>query len=312
MENVMNKSRLALAALLLALAARPAAAKLRVVATIPDLADVSRRVGGGLVSVDCLARGPEDIHQVVMRPSFVSKLNRADAVVYLGLSVEHSFLPGLLDAAANPRMREDPAVLGCAGPGCIDCSAGVRVLQKPDSLSRAEGELHPQGNPHYNLDPEDGLLIARNIAAGFSRLDPAHAADYERNLAAFLDELKTRIAEWKKAVAPLQGLKAVSYHKDVAYLGRFTGLDFIDTIELKPGVAPTPTHLARLVREMQDQGVKLIVREQQYESRTTAWLAGRTGAKVAVIGTMADALPGTETYVKFCARNIQALLDAAR
>lgn len=306
----MRKTALA-AALFIALAPCAEAAKLRVVATIPDLVDVVSRVGGDLVSVDGLARGTEDIHQVVMKPSFVSKLNRADAVVYLGLSVEHAFLPGLLDVAKNPKMRPDPDTFNCLGEGCIDCSAGVQTLEKPDSLSRAQGEQHPQGNPHYNLGANNGPLIARNVAAGLSRVDPAHAADYAKNLKAYLAELEPKIAEWRKLAAPLKGVKAVSYHKDVPYLGAFTGLDFVDTIELKPGVAPTPTHLAELVKKMKEQKVALIVREQQYDAKTPAWLAEQTGAKVAVIGTMANALPGTETFIKLSETNLINLLKAA-
>jgi zinc/manganese transport system substrate-binding protein len=305
----MKRTALA-AALLLAPLSHAEAAKIRVVAAIPELVDIVSRVGGDLVSVDGLARGTEDIHQVVMKPSFVTKLNRADAVVYLGLSVEHVFLPGLLEVAKNPAMRPDPDTMNCLGPGCIDCSAGVHVLEKPDSLSRAQGELHPQGNPHYNLDPENGKEIARNIAAGLSRVDPAHAADYQKNLKAYLAELEPRIAEWRKMAAPLKGVKAVSYHKDVPYLGAFTGLDFVDTIELKPGVAPTPTHLAELVKKMKEQKVALIVREQQYDAKTPAWLAEQTGAKVAVIGTMANALPGTETFIKLSETNLKNLLKA--
>ena len=287
-----------------------AAHQLRVVATIPELVDITQRVGADLVKVDGLARGTEDIHQVVMKPSFVTKLNKADAVVYLGLSVEHAFLPGLLDVARNPKMRQDPVSQGCTGEGCIDCSEGLTVMEKPSSLSRAEGEIHPQGNPHYNVDPEDGVLIAKNIAAGLSRIDPEHAADYQKNLKAYLAELEPRIAEWKRMTAPLKGLKAVSFHKDVCYLGRFTGLDFVDTLELKPGVAPTPTHLEALVKEMKEKNIKLIVREQQYDAKICEWLSEQTGAKIAVIGTMANAFRGTETFKKFSERNIKAILEA--
>jgi zinc/manganese transport system substrate-binding protein len=303
--------KLALAAILLfALQPLAKAAKLRVVATIPELVDISQRVGGDHVTVDGLARGTEDIHQVVMKPSFVTKLNRADAVVYLGLSVEHAFLPGLLDVSKNSAMRPDPDTFNCLGPGCIDCSIGVRVLEKPNSLSRAQGELHPQGNPHYNVSPNSGPQIARNIEEGLARVDPAHAADYEKNLKAYLAEFEPKLAEWRKWVAPLKGLKAISYHKDMVYLGDFTGINFIDTVELKPGVAPTPTHLTELVKKMKEQNVTLIVREQQYDAKTPAWLADQTGAKVAVIGTMANAMPGTETYIKFCEANLRNILKA--
>lgn len=307
-----NKALLLLPLLLCVLAPGVQAAKtLRVVATVPDLADIAQRVGGALVEVQGLARGTEDIHQVVMKPSFVTKLNKADAVVYLGLSVEHAFLPGLLDVARNPKLRQDPETLGCIGPGCIDCSEGLSVLEKPASLSRAEGEIHPQGNPHYNLDPEEGPRMAKVLAAGLSRVDPEHAADYQKGLKAYLAELEPQVARWRKLAAPLKGLKAVSFHKDVAYLGRFTGIDFVGTVELKPGVAPTPTHLESLVKEMQAQGVKLIVREQQYDPKLCEWLAEKTGARIAVIGTMAGALPGTETFAKLSERNLKALLQAA-
>ncbi len=296
--------------LILAAVSRAEAAKLRVVATIPELVDIVTRVGGDLVSVDGLARGAEDIHQIVMKPSFVTKLNRADAVVYIGLSVEHVFLPGLLEVARNPKVRPDPGALQCQGPGCIDCSAGVRVLDKPATLGRDQGEIHPQGNPHYNLNPENGAIIAQNIAAGLSRVDPTHAPEYERNLTAFLAELEPKLVEWRKLAAPLKGVKAVSYHKDVPYLAAFTGIDFVDTIELKPGIAPTPTHLAELVKKMKTQGVTLIVREQQYDAKTPAWLAEQTGARVAVVGTMANSLPGTETFIKFCETNLRSLVKA--
>ncbi|MBI5624239.1 MAG: zinc ABC transporter substrate-binding protein [Elusimicrobia bacterium] len=287
-----------------------AAKPLLIVATVPELADIAARIGGERVRVESLAKGKEDIHQVVMRPSFVAKLNKADAAVYLGLSIEDSFLTGLLAASANPALRSDP-IMQCSGPGCIDCSQGMSVLERPETLNRAEGDIHPQGNPHYNLDPESGARIARNIASGLSRIDPANAALYEKGLKEYLSELEPKVRELKARAAPLKGVKAVSYHKDVAYLGRFTGLDFIATVELKPGVAPTPTHLASLVAVMKEQGVRLIVREQQYEAKTVDWLAERTGAKVAVIGTMSGSLPGTRTYLGLCEANLKALLAAA-
>lgn len=302
---------LLLALSLFCAAARPAAAKtVRVVATIPELGDIASRVGGGHVKVDVLARGTEDIHQVVMRPSLVPTLNKADAAVYLGLTVEHSFLPGLLNVASNPNLRTD-AVKECIGAGCIDCSQGLAVLEKPESLSRAEGEIHPFGNPHYNLDPEDGALIARNIAAGLSRIDPENAADYAKNLKTYLAELNAKLALWRKWVAPLKGLKAVSYHQDVAYLARFTGLEFVGTLEPKPGVAPGPTHLEKLVALMKQDKVGIIVREQQYDPKFPEFLAENTGAKIAVIGTMAKALPDAETFIKMSESNLRAVLAAA-
>lgn len=295
----------------LLLACAPAQArKLRLVATYPDLADVVRRVGGEAVDVESLARGPEDPHQIVLRPSFVSKLNRADAVVYFGLTLEHSFLPGLLDAAANPRMRMDWTQT-CLGEGCVDCSKGLEPLQKPASLARDQGDLHPMGNPHYNVGPDNDVLIVDNVLAGLSRLAPDQAAAFKKNADAYKAEIAAKLAEWRKLVAPLKGLKAVSYHQDTAYLAGFTGLDVVGTIELKPGIAPTPAHLERLVSLMREQKVGLIIQEQQFERKTAAWLAGKTGAKVAVIGVMGGWAKGAETQLGFQEKNLRALVEAA-
>ena len=306
-----NKILILASAFLFSGAAFAADRPLNVVTTIPELGDISKRIGGDHVKVDVIARGTEDIHQVVMKPSFVTKLNKADAVVYMGLTVEHAFLPGLLAVASNPKMRQDE-VKECAGPGCVDCSAGLKVLGKPANLSRTEGEQHPQGNPHYNVDPAEGPRIARIIAARFSEIDPAHKTDYAKNLEAYLSELEPKIAQWRKETAVFKGVKAVSVHDDVVYFERFSGLDFVGTLELKPGVAPTPTHLAELVAMMKEQGVRLIIREQQYDPKQCEWLAEKTGAKIAVIGTMAHAFPDTETFIKFSEHNVNALLEAVK
>ena len=304
----MKKALLTLLAALV-VAAPVRAAKLNIVATTPDLADMTKEIGGKHVSVVSLARGTEDIHQVVMRPSFVPKLNRADGVVYIGLTVEHAFLPGLLDAAVNPKMRTDP-MRECVGSGCIRVSKGVPILDKPASLARSEGELHPYGNPHINVGPQNGPIMAKNIAEGLERLDPADKADYEKNLKDYEAKLDAKLAEWKKLVAPLQGLKAISYHEDVSYLAAFTGLKFVDTVELKPGVAPTPTHVAKLVDEMKAQGVKLIAREHHFDPKIPEWLAARTGAKIAVIAIMGNAMPHTGTWIDMQDANLHNLVDA--
>lgn len=282
---------------------------LQLVATFPELADIAKEIGGKHVSVTGIARGTEDPHQIVMRPSFVPKLNRADGVIFNGMTLEHSFLPGLLEAASNPNMRSD-VFQTCIGSGCIDCSVGIRVLEKPADLSRSQGELHPMGNPHYGVDPEDGLIIAKNIEAGLARLDPENTADYEKNLKDYDAKLNAKIAEWRKWIAPLKGMKAISFHQDVAYLARFTGIDFVDTIELKPGVAPTPPHMVKLVQEMKAQNIKLIVREQQYAPNDADFLASQTGAQIAVIGVMANAFPDTGTFLKFSEHNLRAILKA--
>jgi ABC-type Zn uptake system ZnuABC Zn-binding protein ZnuA len=277
------------------------AAPLKVIATTPDLADVTRQVGGEFVSVESLAKGTEDIHAVPQRPSFVPKLNQADAVVVLGFDAEHAFLPALLDVAQNPKILRGQK-------GYIDCSERVQPLDVPVVISRAEGEQHPLGNPHYNIDPRNGSLIAESIAKGLERLDPAHAAVFEKNKQAFDQKLQAKIAEWKKSAASLRGIKAVSYHPSMPYFADFLGITMIGTVELKPGVAPTPKHLEELVEKMKDDKVTLILREVQYSDSTALWLASQTNAKIATVATIGGAFPDSQTYIGMVEHNIQSVL----
>ena len=294
-----------IAALLAALFSLPAGAALRIVATTPDLADLTRRIGGDYVKVDTLAKGTEDIHAVPQRPSFVPKLNQADGVVLIGLEAEHAFLPALLEVAQNPDILR-------GRPGYIDCSEGMNPLDVPTTLSRAEGELHPQGNPHYNFDPRKGGMEADNIARGLSRLDAAHAADYARNAEAFKKELAAKMTEWEALKAPVRGKKVVSYHADMAYFGDYMGLERMGTVELKPGIAPTPKHLEELVEIMKTQKVPLIIHEIQYADDSAKWLTQHTGAKIADIATMGGAFPDSKTYFGMVEHNIRSVVNALK
>ncbi len=280
-----------------------AQAKLRLVATTPDLADVARQVGGEFVEVESLAKGTEDIHTIPQRPSFVPKLNRADGVVLLGFDAEHAFLPALLEIAQNTKILRGSV-------GYIDCSTDVKALDVPTTLSRAEGEQHPLGNPHYNLDPRNGKLIAETIAHSLSQLDPAHAQAFTQNARAFEEKVQAKISEWGKAAASVKGIKAVSYHPSMVYFADFLGIEMAGTIELKPGIAPTPKHLEELVRKMHSEKVSLIFREVQYGSETAEWLTAQTGAKQAIVSTIGGAFPDSGTYIGMIDHNIKAVIDA--
>ena len=181
--------------------------KIYVVTTLPDLADITARIGGDLVTVESLAKGIEDPHGIPIKPSFVPKLNRAQAVVLMGLEYEHSWLPALLSEARNPKILKGQ-------PGYIDVSLKVTPKEVPTDLSRAKGELHPAGNPHFNLDPEGGRLIAQTVAEGLTLNFPQHRATFEANLKAFMAQLDAKIQEWKVMARPLRGVKFVSYHQD--------------------------------------------------------------------------------------------------
>src|SRR6266403_453443 len=292
----------------LALAHTPfatAAEKIRVVTTIPDLADMTRRIAGELVDVTSLATGVEDIHAVPMKPSFALLLNRADILVLLGLEAEHAFLPGLLEAARNPRVLRD-------APGYIDCSVYVTPLEIPTRIDRSLGDQHPMGNPHINLDPVLGKDMARAIADGLTRNYPEHAAVFKKNLDDFTAELDAAIARWQREAAPLKGRKLVSYHPDLLYFAERYGMIPAGTIEIRAGVDPTPGHIAELEETMRRDHVDLVVRERHYPANLAATVAEATGAKLVELPVMVGGVPEAKDYISFIDYNLHTMLKAVQ
>jgi zinc/manganese transport system substrate-binding protein len=281
-----------------------APAALRVVASTPDVADVTRQIGGDRVKVQTIASGSQDPHKVPVKPSFVTKLNRADALVVQGLNLEHAFIPPLLEAARNSKILP-------GAPGYIDASLYIQPVEVPTSQNRTQGELHPLGNPHYNLDPVQARPMARAIAEGLARVDPDGAEEYRAGLARFVARLDAKLPEWEALAAPLRGVKAISYHQDLSYLARRYGLDLVGTIEVKPGVAATPGHLEDLLATMEREQVGLIVREVSYDPGLAESLAERTGARIARISVMADGL-GEDGYFASVQANLESLVRAVQ
>src|SRR2546426_698661 len=208
------------------------AGKVRVVATLTDLADFAREIGGNRVEVFSLATGIEDTHGVPMKPSFVPALNRADLVLLVGFGCEHAFLPALLEASKNPRIQY-------GHPGYIDCAQGIVPLEVPKSTDHSEGDVHPYGNPHYMLDPVLAKNAIQNIYNALVTAAPQYRGDFTRTRDAYLKKLDAKIAEWEEALKPLHGLKFVSYHNHWPYFAERFGLTYFGTIELKPLVDPT-------------------------------------------------------------------------
>lgn len=297
-----------LSALLLIVAfarAGAAADPLKIVTTIPDLADMTRQIGGDQVDVTSLATGVEDIHAVPMKPSFAVLLNRADAVVLMGLDAEHAFLPGLLDASRNPKIQHDT-------DGYIDASIYVTPLDVPTRIDRSLGDQHPMGNPHINLDPVLGKDMARAIADGLTKLRPDAGATFKANLATFTARLDAAIKRWEVEAAPLKGRKLVSYHPDLLYFAERFGMDPVGTIELRAGVDPTPSHIAELEEQMRRDKVDLVVREMHYPATLAETVAEATGAKLVELPVMAGGLPETKDYIAFIDFNVHALLKAVQ
>ena len=280
-------------------------AKIRVVATIPDLADMARNIGGDLLEIKSLATGVEDIHAVPMKPSFATLLNRADILLLMGLEVEHAFLPGLFEVARNPKIQRDT-------PGYIDCSVYVTPLEVPTRIDRALGDQHPRGNPHINLDPVYGKAMARAVTDGLARNYPEHEATFKKNLAAYLQTLDAAIARWQHEAAPLRGVKFISYHPDLIYFAERFGMESVGTIELRPGVDPTPGHIVALEERMRREGIKLVVRERHYPAGLAETIAQRTGAKLVELPVMVGGVPEARDYVSFIDYNIRTMLKGVQ
>jgi len=280
-----------------------AAKKIRIVTTIPDLADITRQVTGDLADVTSIATGVEDVHAVPMKPSFAVVLNRADVVVLMGLEMEHAFLPALLEASRNPRIQRDQ-------PAYIDCSVYVRPLEVPTRLDRSLGDIHPMGNPHFNLDPGNGKNIVRAIVDGLSRNYPEHASTFKKNGEAYVAKLDEAIARWKREAAPLRGKKVVSYHPDLIYFAERFGMIQFGTIEIRPGIDPTPAHIADLIERMRQAKVDIVVRELHYPAGLASTVASSTGAKLVELPAMVRGTPEAKDYISLIDYNVRTLVKA--
>ena len=280
------------------------AQQIRVVTTTPELADITKQIGKELVNVESLTRGVEFMHAVPVKPSFVPKLNRADILVEMGLDLEVSWLPALLEVANNSKILPGQS-------GRIDCSVGISVLDVPRTVDRSEGDVHPKGNPHYNLDPVNGKIMARNIAAGLSRNYPQHRAVFEKNLSSYLADLDKAIGRWQTMAAPLKDVKIVTYHVEWSYFANRFGLQQVGIIELKPGIEPTPNHLVALAQKMQQEKVQLIIYGAQ-SNRYPRQLASQTAASVVRLQSIAGGSAETDTYIKFVDHNVRSLLAALK
>jgi zinc/manganese transport system substrate-binding protein len=302
--------RLALAAML-ALpgpATPPVANRINVVATTPDLASLAREICGTACDVKALAKPTEDPHFVDAKPSHIITLNRADVLVEGGAELELGWLPPLLESARNSRIAS-------GAPGRIVASHGVQMLEIPASFDRSRGDVHPYGNPHFLLDPLNVKLIVAQMADHFAQVDPQSAGLYRANLSKFNAALDRKLAEWQKQLAPYAGAKIVTYHKDFAYLAERFKLNVVETLEPKPGIAPSPAHLARVISAMKTTGARVIL-VQPYQNRKTAeTVARQTSGVVLDIGQQPGAIKGTEGYFElmdFIVRTLATALGEKR
>lgn len=285
----MSKLSIVISVLLLAVTL-PAQAALNVVATTQDLAAIAQAVGGRHVAVASLTPGGSDPHFAEAKPSMIRRAHDADLLLAVGAGLEVGWLPALLQAARNPRILP-------GADGHLDVSLSIKLLDKPvGPVSRADGDVHLEGNPHYWLDPESGLVIAASIAARLKQLDPAHVADYEKQLTLFTDELRARLRGWRERLAWLKGQPVISYHKSFVYLAHTFGFRIVAEIEPKPGIPPSAAHLKQLVERIRAQNVRMLIIEPFYERRSAAYLTEHAGIKTALVPQSVGAEAGIKNY----------------
>lgn len=281
-----------------------AASKVRVVTTITDLKALTEAVGGDLVDVDTLARADQNPHDLEVRPSLMVKLRRADVLVINGLELDN-WADVAVRGSNNPQLIR-------GGAGLIDASRGIQVLEVPTArVDRSMGDVHALGNPHYTTDPGQASVITANIVEGLSRVAPLHRTAFTQRREAFLGQLDQAMARWTKTMEPFRGAKVVDYHAQWSYLLARFGLVKVGTVEERPGIPAAPAHLARLIRRMKEDKVKVVVHEPWSDRRLASRVAEEAGAR-AVLLAMVGGVKGADSYISTVDRNVNALAQALR
>jgi ABC-type Zn uptake system ZnuABC Zn-binding protein ZnuA len=289
-------------ALVLAHGVACAQERLSVVTTTGDLRSLTEAVGGARVEVTALTPPGFDPEEYQPRPQDLVRVRKAQAVVRVGLDFD--LWVDRLVAQAGGGVRRGT-------PGYVDASFGIATLDVRGLSIGGDGHAHGSGNPHYWLDPRNAEIVTGNIQASLAGIDPAHAEAYAANRLAFLSRLEGKLKEWDERIAALRGVPLVAYHNSWPYFARRFRLEFIGTVEPKPGAPPSPAHLASLISTMNARGARIIVRQPHEPERDAAFVAQRTGGVVAVLAASVGALPGADDYLSLFDVNVAALRAAA-
>src|SRR5262245_53329056 len=296
---------LVLALVALSVSTAAGADKVRVVTTIPDLKALTEEVGGKLVDVDALARGTQNAHELEMRPSLMLKLRRADILIENGLDLD-SWADVAVQGANNPNIVR-------GAPGRIDVSRGIQVLEVPSTrVDRSLGDVHPLGNPHYSLDPGLAPIVTQNIVDALARVAPDRRAELERNRQSFLSRLDEAMARWTRAMEPLKGAKVVVYHPQWLELLTRLGLVQAATLEDRPGIPASPAHVTRIIRQMRDEQIKVLIVEPWNDLKLANRVAEEAGAKAVVLASMVGGVKGTDSYIGAIDHNVNTLVTAMK
>ncbi|MFH2006705.1 MAG: metal ABC transporter substrate-binding protein [bacterium] len=282
-----------------------ARAKLKIVCTIPDLCDIAANVGGDLVTTRTLGKGYQDPHFVDPKPSFALALRSADLLMLVGLELEKGWLPRLITGARNSRIHK-------GGNGYLDCSTVAKLREVPTTkISRSMGDLHPGGNPHYWMDPRNGVRIAYTTYKRLSKLDPGNRATYKRNYKRYALTIIRYAKQAHKKLAPYKGSYLIPYHQSMIYFIAWAGLRRLGTIERLPGVPPSAAHLAKLHQIIASTpGRKVIVSETYYPATAAKRVASKFGLSYLQLAHMKGGLPSATTYLKMITHNVDRVVAA--
>ncbi len=301
------KSLAVLAALLTVAAfSAQAQSKLNVVATTEDLAAIAREVGGDHITVDSIAKGYQDPHFVEAKPSFILKLQKADILILVGRDLEIGWLPPLIQQSRNSKVQ-------VGADGYLDASLQARILELPQGqVTRAEGDVHPLGNPHFWLDPENGKIVAREIADRLTKFRPNDRAYFEQRLNDFTNRLNDADKKWVAMMAPYKGVKVVTYHRSFPNFADRFGLDIVGYVEPKPGIPPTPQHTLDLINEMKRMNVKIVLVEPYFDLKTPNAIGRDTGAEVLVMPPSVGGVKEITDYFKLFDYDLNLLVNAIK
>src|SRR2546428_5151579 len=279
--------------------------KLNVVATLPDFGSLAREIGGDKIDIVVLAKATEDPHFVDARPSFVVSLRSADVLIDGGAELEIGWLPPLLQNARNPKIE-------IGKPGRVQASQGIRLMNVPTNVTRAAGDVHALGNPHFMSDPIIAKAVAQHIAESFAAVDAANAAVYEANYEKFESTINAKLQEWGAAMLPFKGQLVAAYHDSWPYFAHRFGLNIDIFLEPKPGIPPSPSHLTEVIAQMKAQHAKAVIVEPYHDRRIAEKVASATGAKVIEFAQFPGGIPGSDSYAKLIDTLISRLAVALK
>ncbi len=280
-------------------------ADLKIFACEPEWAELSKVIGGEHVNVFSATTAQQDVHLIQPRPSLIAKFRQADLGICTGAELEIGWLPVLQNTGGNPALRP-------GGAGLFFASEGLTMLEVPERLDRADGDVHPQGNPHVQLDPRNIIPISRRLAERMAQLDTENAKLYTDRQAQFEKRWQQKISEWEALAAPLKGVKVVAHHKSFSYLFDWLGIEEVNNLEPNPGIPPSAAYLNKLMTELKTKPASMILAANYQTKRPAEWLSERTGYPIAILPGTVGGIEGTDTLESLYPTVIDRLLKTMK